>query len=113
LTIEAVDENGFFNKASVSLNISNADTKSPYLLKDKIRAEKQENGDYKIYILFADDESVVKGGSVSAGGQVTNFDGNLTMVTVNPVGTPSISYTIRDIYNNEYTETIATKELIE
>jgi len=42
------------------LNIITTDVIKPYLIKDKLKIDKQENGTWKIYFLFADDESVVK-----------------------------------------------------
>lgn len=112
LTIEAIDEEWFQNKKSIALNIITTDVIKPYLIKDKLKIDKQENGTWKIYFLFADDESVVKWGTIAFDNEMVNFDGNLATITVNPETVTSIKYSVSDIYTNTQTETLLIGDLV-
>jgi hypothetical protein len=68
-------------------------------MEERVRVEPQDDGTWKVFLLFADDESVVKGGTIMVDGQEQTFSDNLVTFIVTPG--QQVQYTVQDIFNNQ------------
>lgn len=107
ITIEAVDQDGYYNKQSIPVKLWLGDINPPFILEDKIKIEKQPDGKLKVYLLFSDAESVVKGGSIFIDGVETSFKDNLASFIIVPG--QKITYSVEDIYGNKKSDELILK----
>lgn len=107
ITIEAVDQDGYYNKQSIPVTLWLGDINPPFILEDRIKVEKQADGKLKIYLLFSDAESVVKWWSIFVDGAETTFKDNLVSFVIVPG--QKITYSVEDIYGNKKTDELILK----
>lgn len=73
---------------------------APYLLTDTLAVRPRSDGRYDVIMLFVDDLSAIKGGTISMtdGTQIHTFNGNATTYQIQIPQT--LTYKVEDAYGN-------------
>ena len=84
ITVQAMDNNGNMNSASITDVLEAEDKEPPYLVKEQSKKQANNDGSYKITLVFDDHLSWIPGGSVSENWNViTTFNWRLASFTTN------------------------------
>jgi len=82
ITVQAMDNNGNMNSASITDVLEAEDKEPPYLVKEQSKKQANNDGSYKITLVFDDHLSWIPGGSVSENWNViTTFNWRLVSFT--------------------------------
>lgn len=100
LTVIATDTAGRYNKKTITVQGVWSDTVAPYLLTDTLAVRPRSDGRYDVIMLFVDDLSAIKGGTISMtdGTQIHTFNGNATTYQIQIPQT--LTYKVEDAYGN-------------
>lgn len=100
LKVVVLDEKGYSDSETITLNVWVEDTQPPYLLEDKVRVTELEDGGRSVVMLFADDAGTIAQWVIQQGGvDVHKFDGNLANFTVESLDV--LSYSLVDGAGNK------------
>ena len=84
ITVQAMDNNGNMNSASITDVLVAEDKEPPYLVKEQSKKQTNNDGSYKITLVFDDHLSWIPGGSVSENWNIiTTFNWRLASFTTN------------------------------
>ena len=84
ITVQAMDNNGNMNSASITDVLEAEDKEPPYLVKEQSKKQTNNDGSYKITLVFDDHLSWIPGGSVSENWNIiTTFNWRLASFTTN------------------------------
>ena len=109
ITVQAIDAKWNMNSASITDVLEADDKEPPYLVKDQSKKVPNDDGSFKVTLIFDDTLSWVPGGSVSANWDViTKFDWRLATFTTN---TESVDVEVKDNYGNVLNQTINLADL--
>lgn len=64
LKIVVLDSSGASDSKTIEVNLVANDSTAPYIMENKIKVTKQADGNYEIVLLFADESSTVREGSI-------------------------------------------------
>jgi len=109
ITVQAVDAKWNMNSASITDVLESDDKEPPFLVKDQSKKIANDDGSFKVTLIFDDTLSWVPGGNVSAGGNViTKFDWRLATFTTSA---ESFDVEVKDNYWNVLNQTINLADL--
>ena len=109
ITVQAVDNNWNMNSASITDVLEANDTEPPYLVKEQSKKQANEDGTYKITLIFDDHLSWIPGGSVSENWNViTTFNWRLASFTTSA---EVFDVEVKDNFWNVLTQTIDIADL--
>lgn len=84
ITVQAMDNNGNMNSTSITDVLEAEDKEPPYLVKEQSKKQTNNDGSYKITLVFDDHLSWIPGGSISENWNViTTFNWRLASFTTN------------------------------
>jgi penicillin-binding protein 1A len=99
LRLVVTDEKWFKDEQIVPIQLIDNDTTPPFLMEERKRINKRDNGTYEVVLLFNDTSSTIKEVSIQRNGdEIFNTKSNLAVFTVPQAG--EISYTVIDSANN-------------
>jgi hypothetical protein len=64
LKVVVLDSSGASDSKTIEVNLVANDSTAPYIMENKIKITKQTDGNYEIVLLFADESSTVREGSI-------------------------------------------------
>jgi len=100
LRVIVTDEKGYSDSKTVAITLVTQDSTPPFLMTEKVKVIKREKGGYDVVLLFSDDASSIKKGTIERDGKdIYTFDGNLAVFTVETLG--PIAYSVIDSSNNK------------
>jgi len=109
ITVQAVDNNWNMNSASITDVLEANDTEPPYLVKEQSKKQANDDGTYKITLIFDDHLSWIPGGSVSENGNViTTFKWRLASFTTSA---EVFDVEVKDNFWNVLTQSIDIADL--
>ena len=109
ITVQAIDANWNMNSASITDVLEADDKEPPYLVKEQSKKQANDDGSFKITLVFDDTLSWIPGGSVSAGWNViTKFEWRLASFTTSA---ESFDVEVKDSYENVLKQTINITDL--
>lgn len=109
ITVQAVDNNGNMNSASITDVLEWNDNEPPYLVTQQSKKQEIWEWEYQITLVFDDHLSWIPWWSVSANWSViTSFKGRLASFTTS---TESIDIEVKDNFGNTLNQTISLADL--
>ena len=109
ITVQAIDANGNINNASIVDVLEADDKEPPYLVKEQSKKMVNDDGSFKVTLIFDDTLSWIPGGSVSANWNlITKFDWRLASFITSA---ESFDVEVKDSYGNVLKETINISDL--
>ena len=109
ITVQAIDANWNINNASITDVLEADDKEPPYLVKELSKKQANDDGSFKITLLFDDTLSWIPGGSISANwSEITKFDWRLASFTTSA---ESFDIEVRDNYWNVLNQPINLADL--
>ena len=109
ITVQAVDVMWKMNNASITDVLEADDKEPPYLVKDQSKKQANNDGSYKVTLVFDDTLSWIPGWNVSANWNIiTKFDWRLASFTTSA---ESVDVEVKDNYWNTLNQTINLADL--
>lgn len=106
LKLIVIDEKWYSDSKALQIVLTDSDSEPPYLMDTKVQIEQTAPNSYTIALLFADESSLVKEGSITQNNSVIKeFNGNIVQFTVNDLTTP-VSWSASDSSWNKWSGTI-------